>query len=182
MTFRGEKVEIHVDSEGMFYARIGLDSLKEETLKALVAKLRRASNKTRVTVAVPATLLNVQDHTGSGFSRKYHGQTCKRVVLTGINPKTDEVNFTYENGEKGSQSRWNRDAAFGRPMTDADIAEWKRLDKARRVAKDAFDKFEEKFTGRLGRNEFDALQVVKDAIEAKAVKEHEVVDDDGDPR
>lgn len=173
----GQKVEIHVDSDGEFRAKVGLDFLKADTLKALVAKARTAAQKTRVKVSIPATLVGVQEWNGTGYSRQYKGMTCKRVTLTGINPKSERLNFVYENGTPGTQERFGDRYDIGKPMTDAEIAEWKRLYKAKVSTADTFHKYEEKWKMK------DPFKIVQDAMAAALDDAHEddAVDDD-DPR
>lgn len=176
MQIQGEKIEINVDSSGFFTARVGLDYLKFETLKELEAAARKALRKTRVTVAVPATLIHVSKYSGVGYTRKYHGETCRRVILTGINPKTDEVNYVFEDtGEKGAHERFgSRSGKFGRPMTDDDIREWERLHREKKAAEERFEKFERKFVGEYSsRNFFEAEKLVRAAIQAKADEANE---------
>lgn len=191
VTIRGEKVDITVDTDGVFYGKIGLDSFKFDTLKELMAALRRSANKLKITVAVPATLIHISKHTGTGYNRKYLGETCRRIVLHSINPKSNEINFTYEDdGEKGTQDRWSgRSAKIGKPMTDDEIAEWERLYGEQQAAEKRFRQFEYKFTGdsddmRRKREPFDAHAVVEAAIRAKAdeANEETEVEDEADPR
>jgi len=112
------------------------------------------------------------------FRSKTGPLTCHRITITGVNPKTNEVKFLFEDGEKSAHARfgggWN-DFHYAKPMTDAEIAEWGQLRAARDVASDAFDKF-------VKQRQFkDVHQQIQSAVEsaADAIQESE---ETGDPR
>jgi hypothetical protein len=181
VTVWGEKINVSIDSSGFFSARAGIDYLRAASLNELLGQLRKAISKTRIKVAVPATLANVDvyDKPGQSWRRKVIARTCKRIIMTGINPKNNEIQYVMEDGTKGEQRRrsYSHDGGFMKPMTDDQIAEWERLIGARDKATSDFDKFVERF------KMDDAEKIVRAAIEAKASEAPESEEEEtGDPR
>lgn len=175
----GQKVKIEVDSEGIFRASINGDYHTCDTLAGLLPKLRRSAQKARITVAIPATLVDVGKYTsGSHFHRKYLGVGCVDILLTGFDPRTDEIQFRNVDGtpyEKERHSRFMRDD-IRRPMTKAEQAEWVRLHNEKERTRKAFEAYEKKF-------QMDARKVVKDALNAAVDDPKEApTDESEDPR
>lgn len=179
---RGRSIEIRVSTDGEFFASAGTDHVRSDRLADLVAKVRRAIQKTKVSVAVPATAMDLQKmtHGVTRIHEKYVGQTCRRIVVTGIDPRDNDLVWRWENGEKPDKYhddvRLNHRMEFGKPMTDAQIAEFERLSKAKRVADDAHYKFSEQFRWR------ELFGAVKEAIDAAVDAPKEEPEADGDQR
>jgi hypothetical protein len=170
----GERVEVSVNTDGEFSAKIGLDYCRADTLKALMGQLRKAAGKTRITLALPATIIGYNKYSGHGVYRKFLGVSVARGVITGINPKTNEIQFTHDDGEKES-GRWAGDRrSFGKPMTDEQIAEYERLYVAHSRAEKQLEAFVERHRYK------DPFDTVRKAIAQAAdeVKEEPEVEED----
>jgi len=173
----GEKVAIDVNTDGKFSAKVGLDFCQADTLAELMVKLRKAGKKTRVTVAVPASLMGYQLFKGeNSWNRKFIRTTCVRITMTGINPKTDEIQFRHEDGTKVEQGRWSNRTEFGKPMTDEQIAEYDELYVAHQRAQEKFEAFVDRFKLK------DPFEVVRKAITQAADEVTEEPEVEEDPR
>lgn len=182
VTILGEKIEIFVNSEGEFSARAGGEGHRADRLADLLPKLRRSAQKRRVKVAVPATVIGVGLYDGGPrFNRKYLGIGCKDVLLTGIDPRTDEVTFRNTDGSVLDKDLYNfhrvhGDLLFCRPMPPEAQQEYTRLYTARQAAKDAMSEFEETW-------KLNAYAAVKEAINAAVDDPKEdLVEESEDPR
>ncbi len=163
ITVDGTKFDIHVDSDGEFRCHVEGDFLRSDTLKALLPQIKRAAKKKHINVAIPATIMGVSSYTeGSHYHRKYLGETCLPITLIGIDHQYNRVKYRNADGSMAGHERFNRQGTIAKPMTAADVQEWKRLYQAHESARKAFESFESKFEMK------NVMDTVKDAIAQKA--------------
>jgi hypothetical protein len=170
ITVNGEKYTIDVDSEGQFSCRVDGDFLRTDRLADLLPQIRRIAQKRRVFVAVPAVITGIareKPNPEKPWVHEYYPRACHRITLTSVNPKTNEINFIFEDGTKSSKERagWRDDVKFCKPMTDEQMAEWKRLIDDRDRALKAFESFIKRFEMK------DPHETMRKAIDAKFAEE-----------
>jgi len=173
----GQKIEITVSTDGIFQAKVHGDLHESPTLAGLLPKLRHSAKKTRIKVAVPATVTGVQLFEGSGFQKKYLGMGCVDIVLTGIDPRRDKVQYTRADGAKDERDRFDRNGvSFCKRMPVAEQKRFRVLYDAKRKADNDLYEFEKKW-------EMDAYKAVQDALTAAVDDPKEAVEEDeADPR
>lgn len=141
----GTSVTITISENGEFQAHVAGDWFTTDTLDALVSQLRAKLQKTRVRIALPATLLTDDE--------------AINVVILGLNTNTGDVQFRLADGnDQKVKTKQRYDDKLCRLMTDEDRATYVRLGKEQRAAQRAFEAF-------VNRHAYkDAEKTVKAAI------------------
>ncbi len=136
------RVEIRVDDDGFFAAHVAGEWIKEETMKAAIARITSLTRKTKIVVAVPVSVFN--------------GGEVKDVVLTGFDADGDVLYRSDAVDEPKKPLAWRRGRDHGklnlilrgygleglaRRLTKDERAEYARLVKAQNAAERARDAF-----------------------------------------
>lgn len=177
---QGNKIDIRVDDDGQFGAHVGADHIHDITLNGLMKQLQKSARKLKIEVAIPATLLGEQMYTSGGhFTRKFIGVGAYDVTVYALDEDNFQVKFRGKDNNDGPITHKSKryDSKLMKPMTIIDVKEWNRLRKERDKARDAFDKYEDRFEFR------DLRERVKKALAEAVDDPNENPDTDtGDPR
>ncbi len=144
----GELYEIHVNSDGIFYGRVGPDSFEANTLAEVERNIRRVAKKLKREVAIPAMLIGAEvkyDGEHSHMRGNVVGRTCLPITIIGIDWRTNELKYRGPDGQVMKRRRWGPEAQFGRRMTEMQVEQWKQFRKAKIAAEKAFNNYEKEF-------------------------------------
>ena len=173
--------EIHVDSDGEFRAHVAGDYIKADTLKAVIAEIRKKARKLDVKIAVPVTVVGHSRWSGVRYSRNHIGDVHHGTIVE-YDSDNSAYRIKFEDGGTESLEKWGQgDFQLCKPLTAEQIAEWKKLRKERDAANERFNKFAQRLA-------FDDVQkAVKAAYEAAIDDPKEAEDEandalEGDPR
>lgn len=182
LTVNGQKFEIFVSPDGVFSARGAGEWLSDETLKGLLAKIRKSAKRIKIVVAVPVTVLGRQLSTPRYSRHKWiSGHGVQHITLTGIHGKyecamyRDDVLPDDRGLTSDLRSGYRDHEQFVRRLTDDEAAEFKRLSLAAEAAKEALHAF-------VGLRKVDPDELAKAAIAEKIDTPDDPAEQDEDPR
>jgi hypothetical protein len=157
----GELCEINVNSDGIFYGRIGPDSFEADTMAEVERNMRRVAKKLKREVAIPAMLIAAEvkyDGPHSHMRGNVVGRTCLPITIIGVDWRTNDLKYRGPDGQIMQRRRYGQESQFGKRMTPEQVEQWAALRKAKREAETAFSDFEREFEYR------DIEKVVEQAI------------------
>lgn len=177
ITVRGIEIEIFVNQDGEFSARAAGEWFREETMKAILPKIKKAVERSIVVIGVPVTLLGVR-------RERFTERVDTNATITGYIEKKKLYRVRYPDGsndtiaEDLSKRYGSHDAFIAHPLKIEQVVGYRSLLKAKDDAAEAFEAWKEKHI-------FDDLedavrQAQKDAVDTP--DESDVVDDEADPR
>jgi hypothetical protein len=142
--YRG--VEITVNSDGQFRARMDLDFLKADRLVDLQRQIDKLIKRRKVKIAIPVTQLRKSWSDTGGYSYRgrsgwVSGRGVRHLVLTGLHANGNVYAKDVKTGE--TEQLDYRYGEIVRRLTDEEAAEFTRLYTASCEASDALHKFEE---------------------------------------
>lgn len=175
----GVTVEIRVDDDGQFQARVAGEWLTADTLKGLEAQLAKTLKRAKIKVAIPATMLGVQKSTHfAARGSRVSGNGTRDILLVGIH--SGNGNLLIRDDVEGSAveqvTGFRQGNDIVRRLTKEEAATYTRLQKEKQAAESAAYDFEK-------RVKVDAEKLIRAAIAEKTDDPTEPeVDDDEDPR
>lgn len=183
-TIDGRRVEIIVEDDGRFVASCDGDEWRDVTYSGVLDKVRRDLRKSRVRIAIPATMVGSELHKPKYGRPHARAATAgvRHFTITGMHGRTRNVLVKWEDTGESEQLRYYGSGNIVRRLTAADVSEFVTLAKERDRANKAYDAFIEKRA--LGSRR-DISEYVEEAIRQK---EDEPTEDgtndasEGDPR
>jgi hypothetical protein len=161
---RGEKFDVGVNSEGIFYAEFMNARYVATTLADLRKRLMDATKKASIQVSVPYSRLVIFPAHKDRPAKVIHG------IARGIHSKTRHILVTE--GGKASTLEWPRN--IFRKLTEAEAVEVERLFAAQQEAEKAFNTYVEPMTIKLSNVVQDAVTEVFNQTPALDSSEEEV--------
>lgn len=150
LNINGAKVLVEITRRGWFTAEYDGADFEAESLKALEAKLTKATRVKLADLKVPFSIITSANRYGAEMVIK-HG------ICRGLNQQNQHPLVTYDDGEKGTVSGYGEKVL--RRLTDAEIADWIRLREARDAALSAYE-------GWVNERQINLQVQIKTALEA----------------
>jgi hypothetical protein len=153
---RGASIKIYVAPEwGRFCASYEGRDYSGTDYETLRAQLMTATRKKKVKVAVPAHI----------FSSTYGRPSFDPVILTGINARTDHVEYKrdHPNATTQQDDRYSGSNRFFKALTTSQIEQGMKLFTAYKQAEEAWQKFRETYGANIRKMVTDAMEIPDEA-------------------
>jgi hypothetical protein len=155
----GVTIPIQVNTVGQWLAEYDGRTLAYPTREKLEAALKRLTKRAAVVVSVPVVKIE----------KKYDGVARVRATATGIHGANGNVLVTLHHGgrrgdvkeQESARYSYGSSLWFGGDVTDEQIAEFDRLIKAHKAAKEAMDAMEKRL-------KIDLSKAVETAVAAQS--------------
>lgn len=172
----GHRCDIDVNSDGRFSARVAGQFVHAMTLEELRKLLKKASQRPKITVAVPISILGRNFHKPQyGRQGWVSGWGVQQVTLVSLGVDGDVRYRDDLTGETGAL--YDIRGTRVRRLTNDEIAEYTRLYKAKQAASQALHAFEE----RVALPE-QPHELVRAAVAAQEDTPQEPPEESADPR
>jgi hypothetical protein len=138
---RGQDFEVYLDDRGRFFANVGSDQVRDETMEGLRKLLMRETKKLSTKIAVPITVITrgATDR-WSQYGHELEGDTYTDYVMVGVHARSESPLIVDEKGKKSQLDYWMKSLVY-RQLDDADKIEHQGLVERYVEAKEALEAF-----------------------------------------